>query len=97
MKKEDYNIIAPDNKVWNHKKWLDNPNINDNNVSKNPYPVMYVEGKPVWEGDKLLFNVDNDGKPYQMVREVKWQHRGIICSNPNWINAWSWSIKPKQR
>ena len=45
--KEDYNIIAPYNKVWDFRKWMENPNMNDNNVSENPYPVMYVEDKPV--------------------------------------------------
>lgn len=92
MNKEDYNIISPDNKVWNFHKWMGNPNMNNNDVSENPYPVMYVEGKPVWEGDRLLFNGD-DAEPYQMMREVKWQHRGIINGNPEWIKLWSWKIK----
>jgi len=96
MNKEDYNIIAPDNKVWDFRKWMENPNMNDNDVSENPYPVMYVEGKPVWEGDKLIFNGDDNGKPYQTLREVKWQHRAIINGNPDWIKLWSWSVKPKQ-
>ncbi len=96
MSKEDYNVIAPDNKVWDFHTWMENPNMN-NDVSENTYPVMYVEDKPVWEGDKLLFNVDNNGKPYQMVRQVKWQHRALINGNKDWINNWSWSVKPKQR
>lgn len=92
MKKEDYNVISPDNKVWDFHKWMKNPNM-DNNVSENPYPVMYVEGRPVWEGDRLLFSSDNDGKLCQMMREVKWQHRSIINGNPEWIKLWSWSVK----
>ena len=92
MNKEDYNIIAPDNKVWNFHQWVENPNMNDNDVSENPYPVMYVEGKPVWEGDKLLFT----SKPYQMMREVKWQHRAIIKGNPKWIKLWSWAVNQNQ-
>ena len=42
-------------------------------------------------------NDDNypEGKPYQTLREVKWNHRGIIRSNKVWVNHWSWSIKPK--
>jgi len=92
MRKEDYNVIAPDNKVWNFYLWMENPNMGDNNVSENPYPVMYVEGKPVWEGDKLLFSGDDNGKPHQMMREVKWQHRAIINGNPEWLKLWSWSV-----
>jgi hypothetical protein len=106
MRKEDYNVITPDNKVWNFQKWIENPNYDTvNDISENPYPVMYVEGKAVWEGDKLIFNGmdygsmndDNypEGKPYQTLREVKWNHRGIIRSNKVWVNHWSWSIKPK--
>ena len=70
MNKEDYNIIAPNNKVWDFHQWMENPNINDNDVSENPYPVMYVEGKPVWEGDKLLFTGDG-------IEEIRWWN----CSN----------------
>lgn len=92
MKKEDYNVIAPDNKIWDFSRWMGNPNM-DNDVSENPYPVMYVEDKPVWEGDKLLFSEDDNGKSYQIMREVKWQHRGILKGNPKWITFWSWTIK----
>jgi len=91
MKKEDYNIITPDNKVWDFQNWMINPNM-INDVSENPYPVMYVEGKPVYEGDKLIFTGDDNGEPYQNLREVKWQHRALINCNEEWINDWSFSV-----
>jgi hypothetical protein len=51
---------------------------------------MYVEGKPIWEGDELLYMDSNIKK--QHMRKVCWQHRGIIISDPNWINSWSFSV-----
>ena len=86
MRKEDYNIISTDNKVYNYQIWIKNPNM-INDVSENPYPVMYIENKAVYEGDKLLFNVDDK----QILREVKWQHRFLI--NKQWIKLWSLRIK----
>ena len=83
---EDYNVIAPDNKIWNREKWLNSPNLIDN-VSENQYPVMYVEGKPAWEGDELLHMDSNIKK--QHMRKVCWQHRGIIISDTSWISSWS--------
>tara|TARA_R110002012_G_scaffold301901_1_gene502532 strand:- start:27 stop:317 length:291 start_codon:yes stop_codon:yes gene_type:complete len=91
MKKEDYKIIAPDNKVWDFQEWMKNPNM-INDVSENQHPVMYVEGKPVYEGDKLIFNGNDNGKSYQTLREVKWQHRALINGNKDWINNWSFSV-----
>lgn len=90
---EDYNVISPDNKIWDYLKWINNPNVNKHNISENPYPVMYVENEPVWEGDTLLFNgIDDEGNPMQFTRKVYFNHRGIISSNPQWIDFWSWSI-----
>lgn len=91
MKKQDYSIITPDNKVWNLQEWMKNPNM-VNDVSENPYPVMYVEMKPIYEGDKLIFNGNDNGKPYQTLRQVKWQHRSLIINNKDWINNWSFSV-----
>ena len=57
--------------------------------------IMYVEGKPVYEGDKLLYRGE-DGEQY--IRKVYHQHKLISISNPKWINNWSWDLdKPKQR
>jgi len=91
LKKEDYNIIAPDNKVWDFQEWMKSPNM-VNDVSENPYPVMYVQGKAVFEGDKLIFNGDKDVEPCQILREVKWQHRALINANRDWIKNWSFNV-----
>ena len=88
-KTEDYNIITPDNKICNFIEWMRCPNMVDN-VSENPYPVMYVENKPVYEGDKLLFETDKNQK---IIREVKWQHRALINQNKEWIKDWSFKLK----
>jgi hypothetical protein len=34
---EDFNIIASDNRVWDFHRWIENPNLNDNDVSENPH------------------------------------------------------------
>ena len=88
--KEDYNIITSKNKICDFSKYMKNPNM-INNISENIYPVMYVENKPVYEGDKLLFRYENG----QVMREVKWQHRAIISGNKEWIKLWSFSVKLK--
>jgi hypothetical protein len=82
---EDYNVIAPDNRVWDLHRWMLNPNVVDD-VSENPYPVMYVDGKPIYEGDKLIFT-DAEGNQY--LRKVYWQHRVMIRGDKDWINNWS--------
>jgi len=86
---EDYNVITPDNKIWDREKWLSSPNLIDN-VSENQYPVMYVEGNPIWEGDEILHMDSNIKK--QHMRKVCWQHRIIIISDTNWINSWSFKV-----
>ena len=95
MSKEDYNIIAPDNKIWNHEEYIKHDNLN-NNISDNPYPVMYVEGKPVYEGDTLIFT-DSYNKSEPTLRTIYFQNRYHFTSNKKWGKQFSWSIKPKQR
>lgn len=85
---EDYNIITPDNKIWNYHKWMLCPDM-VNDVSDNPYPVMYVDGNAIYEGDKLLFTNDDGIK---QIRTLKWQHRLIIKNNKDWIDSWSFNI-----
>ena len=54
--------------------------------------VMDVEGKPVYVGDKLLF----DGENGQYVREVFEQHKSLAEIKPDWVKLWSWELKNKK-
>ncbi len=83
---EDWDVIARNNKIWSQLNWL-NPTGLVHGISENPYPVMYIEGKPVWEGDELLYTDPNTGK--QQIEKVLWHHRGAIASNASWVNNWS--------
>ena len=87
---EDYNIISPDNKIWNKATYMECINLVDD-VSDNPYPVMYVEGDPVWEGDKILYTKPLTPEKEQIIRKVCWQHRSLV--DEDWVKNWSFKIK----
>ena len=59
----------------------------------NKEEIMYVEGKPVYEGDNLLFKSEGG----QYVRKVYQQHKILAKITQGWVGLWSWNFKPKQR
>ena len=87
MKEENKDVINSNNKVYDYLKYIECKNM-INDISENIYPVMYIDNKPVYEGDKLLFRNENE----QQIREIKWQHRLIVHSNKKWIKLWSFSV-----
>lgn len=89
--KEDYNIITPDNKILNNEQYTKHDKLVDN-ISDNPYPVMYIENKPVYEGDNLIF-IDSYTKSEPMVRKICFQHRFLLTANKKWSKQFSWKIK----
>ena len=54
--------------------------------------IMTVEGRPVYVGNKLLYNTGNG---QYIVREIFPQHKLIAHNNPDWVRCWSWDLKDK--
>lgn len=82
---EDLKVIDKKNKVIDHKRY--NAKVEPFNV----YPVMYVDGQPIWEGDQVLF-FDDKGKV--AVREMFWanRHQVAMMGGDKWVKQFFLTI-----
>lgn len=85
IKQEDLKVINKKNKVLDYKRY--NAKVEPFNI----YPVMYVDGQPIWEGDQVLF-FDDKGKV--AVREIFWanRHQVAIKGGDNWVEKFFLTI-----
>jgi len=89
-KVEDLKVINKKNKILDYARY---------NMKADPfniYPVMYVDGQPIWEGDQVLYH-DDKGKV--AVREIFWQNRMQVAikGGDNWADQFFLAInKPIQ-
>ena len=70
-------------------EWYNNKKQPKKTLFKDEKIVMVVEGKPVYVGDKLIFNSGES----KYVREVCEQHKFLAKTKPDWIKLWSWNIE----
>lgn len=82
-KVEDLKVINKKNKILDYARYC--MKVEPFNI----YPVMYVEGEPIWEGDQVLYHAES-GKI--TLREIFWENRNMVANGSEWVSQFFLNI-----